>query len=84
MRNYNEINEETDIEAEFADEHLEGLETVVAYLDEERRVHDLYALPIQPSVDEVYAAARASVDDMRDKGCFIPDPVVFRFNPVYR
>ena len=73
---------EPDHEAEFADEHLEGLEPVIATVLPDGKLQDLYTLPPEPSIDEAYAAARASLDARETEGNPVENPRI-RFRPVY-
>ena len=73
---------EPDLEAEFADEHLEGLEPVIATVLPDGKLQDLYTLPPEPSIDEAYAAARASLDAREAEGNPVENPRI-RFRPVY-
>lgn len=77
-----ETEPEVDIEAEFADEHLEGLEPVIATTLPDGKLQDLYTLPPEPSIDEAYAAARASLDAREAEGNPVENPRI-RFRPVY-
>lgn len=73
---------EPDPETEFADEHLEGLEPVIATTLPDGKLQDLYTLPPEPSIDEAYAAARASLDAREAEGNPVENPRI-RFRPVY-
>lgn len=78
-----ESDPESDHEAEFADEHLEGLEPVIATVLPGGKLQDLYTLPPEPSIDEAYAAARASLDAREAEGNPVENPRI-RFRPIYQ
>jgi len=74
---------ESDHESEFADEHLEGIEPVIATTLPDGKLQDLYTLPPEPSIDEAYAAARASLDAREAEGNPVENPRI-RFRPIYQ
>lgn len=74
---------EPDAESDFADEHLAGLEPVIATLLPNGKPQDLYTLPPEPSIDEAYAAARASLDAREAEGNPVENPRI-RFRPIYQ
>lgn len=77
-----EADPESDPESNFADEHLEGLEPVIATTLPDGKLQDLYTLPPEPSVDEAYAAACASLEARATEGNPVENPRI-RFRPVY-
>lgn len=74
---------EADPESVPADEHLEGLEPVIATTLPDGKLQDLYTLPPEPSTEEARAAAHASLDAREAEGNPVVNPRI-RYRPVYR